>query len=50
MIVNKISDLIVFGTLKNIRHGFLKIINFDGEVLNFGNINDHLKAELIIKT
>ena len=33
MIVNKISDLIVFKTLKNIKHGFLEVTNFDGEIL-----------------
>ena len=49
MIVNKIADIIVFGTLKNIKHGFLEITNFDGEVLKFGNINDKLKSKVIIK-
>ena len=44
MIVNKISDLIVFQTLKNLRHGFLEIKNFDGEVFKFGDVNDQLKA------
>ncbi len=49
MIVNKIADAIVFRTLKNIKHGFLEITNFDGEVLKFGNINDKLKSKVIIK-
>ena len=49
MIIDKISDLIVFGILKNINHGFLRITNFDGEVFKFGNINDQLKAEIFIK-
>jgi len=49
MIVNKIADAIVFRTLKNIKHGFLEITNFDGEVLKFGNINDKLKSKIIIK-
>ncbi len=49
MFVNKISDLIVFKTLKNIKHGFLEITNFDGEVLKFGNINEQLKARIEIK-
>ena len=49
MIVDKISDLIVFKTLKNIKHGFLEIKNFDGEVLKFGNINEILKVKIIIK-
>ena len=49
MIVNKISDLIVFQTLKNLRHGFLEIKNFDGEVFKFGDVNDQLKARIEIK-
>ena len=49
MIVNRISDLIVFKTLKNIKYGFLEIKNFDGEVLKFGNINEKLKARIEIK-
>ena len=49
MIVNRISDLIVFKTLKNIKHGFLEIKNFDGNVLKFGNINEKLKARIEIK-
>ena len=49
MIINKIADAIVFRTLKNIKHGFLEITNFDGEVLKFGNINDKLKAKIVIK-
>ena len=49
MIVNKISDLIVFQTLKNLRHGFLEIKNFDGEVFKFGDVNDQLKARIKIK-
>ena len=49
MIINKISDLVVFNTLKNIKYGFIEITNFEGEVLKFGNINDQLKAKIIIK-
>ena len=49
MFLNKISDLIVFGTLKNIKYGFIKITNFDGDILEFGNAEDKLKAEIIIK-
>ena len=49
MIIDKISDSIVFTTLKNIKHGFLEITNFDGEVLKFGNINEKLKVKVIIK-
>ena len=48
MITNKISDLIVFKTLKNIKHGFIEITNFEGEILKFGNIDEKLKAKIII--
>ena len=49
MIINKISDSIVFNTLKNIKHGYLEISNFEGEILKFGNINEQLRAKIIIK-
>jgi cyclopropane-fatty-acyl-phospholipid synthase len=45
----KISDKIVFNTLKNIDFGYLEIIDFNGKLLKFGNPNDSLKANLIIK-
>ena len=45
----KISDKIVFNTLGNLKFGFLEITNYNGEVLRFGNPNDTLKANLIIK-
>ena len=49
MIIDRISDTIVFNALKNIKYGFLKITNFDGEVLKFGDINEELKVRIIIK-
>ena len=45
----KISDKIVFNILNNISFGFLEITNYNGEVFKFGNPNDTLKANLIIK-
>ncbi len=45
----KISDKIVFNTLKNIEFGYLEVINHNGELLKFGNANDQLKANLKIK-
>ena len=45
----KISDKIVFNTLKNIKFGYLEIINHSGELLKFGNPRDQLKAYLQIK-
>ena len=49
MIIDRISDTIVFNALKNIKNGFLEITNFDGEVLKFGDINEELKVSIIIK-
>ena len=49
MIIDRISDKIVFNVLKNIKYGFLEIMNFDGEVLKFGDINEELKVRIIIK-
>jgi cyclopropane-fatty-acyl-phospholipid synthase len=45
----KISDKIVFNTLKNIEFGYLEIINHNGKLLKFGNPKDSLKANLKIK-
>ena len=42
MIVNKISDLIVFKTLKNIKHGFLEIKK---RIEDLGLENDLIKLE-----
>ena len=49
MNIHKISDKIVFNTLKNIEFGYLEIFNHNGELLKFGNPNDTLKANLEIK-
>jgi len=45
----KISDKIVFNTLKNIEFGYLEVINHNGKLFKFGNSNDQLKADLKIK-
>ncbi|MBD1164910.1 class I SAM-dependent methyltransferase [Pelagibacterales bacterium SAG-MED13] len=45
----KISDKIVFNTLRNIEFGYLEITNHSGELLKFGNPKDPLKAYLDIK-
>ena len=47
--INKISDRVVFSTLKNIQHGYLEIINFEGDVLKFGDFKEELKVKIIIK-
>jgi len=49
MLIYKISDLIVFNALKNIKYGFLEIKKVNGEVLKFGNPDDNLKVFLEIK-
>ena len=40
MLIYKLSDLIVFSLLKNIKHGHLEVIKMNGEVLKFGDPND----------
>ena len=47
--INKISDTIVYNTLKNIKHGYLEIINFEGDVLKFGDLKEDLKVKIIVK-
>jgi cyclopropane-fatty-acyl-phospholipid synthase len=49
MLLYKISDSIVFNSLKNINNGFLKVTKVNGEVLEFGNSSDHLKVSILIK-
>ena len=49
MLIYKISDLIVFNALKNIKYGFLEIKKINGEVLKFGNPDETLKVFLEIK-
>ena len=45
----KISDKIVFNTLKDIKFGYLEINSHSGELLKFGNPRDPLKANLDIR-
>ena len=47
--INKISDSIVFNTLKNIYYGYLEVTTFEGETLKFGNPEEKLKAKVFIK-
>ena len=49
MLIYKISDLIVFNALKNIKYGFLEIKKVNGEVVKFGNPDETLKVFLEIK-
>tara|TARA_X000001036_G_scaffold161659_1_gene153280 strand:- start:90 stop:1262 length:1173 start_codon:yes stop_codon:yes gene_type:complete len=45
---NKLSDKIVFNSLKFIKHGNLKITNHDGKEYTFGNSSEKLYADLKI--
>ncbi len=47
--MNFISDKIVFTTLKNMKFGFIEVINHDGKKIILGDINSSLKSKLIIK-
>ncbi|MDF1857571.1 MAG: cyclopropane-fatty-acyl-phospholipid synthase [Candidatus Pelagibacter bacterium] len=49
MLIYKLSDLIVFSLLKNIKYGYLEVIKMNGEVLKFGDPNESLKVSLEIK-
>ena len=49
MFIYKASDKIVFNILSKINYGYLEITSFDGKVFKFGNPEDNLKANLIIK-
>ena len=50
MLLHNISDKIVFSLLKNLQNGFLEVINCNGEQFLFGDLNNTLKAKIIIKT
>ena len=49
MIIYSASDKLVFNILNRINFGYLEITSFDGHTLKFGNPEDNLKANLIIK-
>ena len=49
MFIYKASDKIVFNILSKSNYGYLEITSFDGNVFKFGNPEDSLKANLIIK-
>ena len=48
--LNILSDKLVFNILKNIKYGYLEIINHDGSRYKFGDPNDPLKANIKIKS
>jgi len=49
MFLYKTADKLVFNFLNKITYGYLEINTFDGNILKFGNPEDNLKANLIIK-
>ncbi len=46
--IRNISDQVVFNALKFIKHGLLKVNNYDGNIYYFGEKNKKLNVELII--
>ena len=48
MNLNNIADKIVFKTLKFIKHGSIKLINYDNKKYDFGNPEEELKVSIKI--
>jgi cyclopropane-fatty-acyl-phospholipid synthase len=48
MSFTKISEKIILNKLKKIEHGSLKLINYDGQVFHFGNLESKLTADIKI--
>ena len=49
MLLNKVADKLVYKFLSKINYGYLELTTFDGKTLKFGNPNDKLQANIIIK-
>ena len=49
MFLNKTSDKLVFKFLNNINYGYLELTTIDGKILKFGNSDEKLKANVVIK-
>tara|TARA_Y100000590_G_scaffold142766_1_gene163857 strand:+ start:100 stop:1278 length:1179 start_codon:yes stop_codon:yes gene_type:complete len=49
MFLNKTSDKLVFNFLNKINYGYLELTTIDGKLLKFGNSDEKLKANIIIK-
>ena len=49
MLLNNVADKLVFKFLSKINYGYLELTTFDGNVLKFGNPNDKLQANILIK-
>ena len=48
MSLSKISEKFVLNKLKNISQGNLKLINYDGKVFHFGDLESKLIADIKI--
>jgi cyclopropane-fatty-acyl-phospholipid synthase len=48
MSFTKVSEKIVLNKLKNIENGNLKLVNYDGKVFHFGNLESKLSADIKI--
>ncbi len=49
MFLDKTADKLVFKFLSKINYGYLELTTVDGKFLKFGNSNEKLKANIIIK-
>ncbi len=49
MFLNNAADRLVFKFLNRINHGYLELTSFDGKILKFGDPNQKLKANILIK-
>jgi cyclopropane-fatty-acyl-phospholipid synthase len=48
MSFTKVSEKIILNKLKNIEHGNLRLVNYDGNVFHFGNLESKLSADIKI--
>ncbi len=46
MTLNKMAENFVLSKIKNIKHGSLKLINYDGKVYQFGDVNSNLSSDI----
>ncbi len=49
MFLNKTADKLVYKFLSKINYGYLEFTTFEGQLLKFGNPNEKLKANIVIK-
>ena len=49
MFLNNAADRLVFKFLNKISHGYLELTTYDGKVLKFGNSNEKLHANILIR-